>query len=272
MDGCHKTGAVVAGNCSGVSPAAIPPALAIRAPANNALRMFTTITLAKCQQSQCESRTASVQSRLMWKLLIVIIMLGVGAAALWVNAGRAPGPVIEIGGPEVIGQTGEISVTVTAPNAALKDFQVTLTQGGAGTPVFALTPATASELKADGDRVTVTRPMGKRVVPELKPGAAKVTASAVRPVLFGFREARSTVTRDITVRLNPPQIAVLSQFHYVNHGGSEMVVYRVTPPDSESGVRVGDYEYRGFPASGAGIPATDPGMHVAFFALLWDHP
>ena len=74
------------------------------------------------------------------------------------------------------------------------------------------------------------------------------------------------------MRLNPPQIAVLSQFHYVNHGGSEMVVYRVTPPDSESGVHVGDYEYRGFPASGAGIPATDPGLRVAFFALLWDQP
>ncbi len=65
----------------------------------------------------------------MWKLLIAIIVLGVGAAALWVNAGRAPGPVIEIGGTEVIGQTGEISVTVTAPNGALTDFQVTLTQG-----------------------------------------------------------------------------------------------------------------------------------------------
>src|SRR4051794_3026463 len=113
----------------------------------------------------------------MWKLLIAIIVLGVGAAALWVNAGRAPGPVIEIGGPELIGQTGEISVTVTTPNGVLKDLQVTLTQGASSAPVFALTPATASEIKADGDRVTVTRPMGKRVVPDLKPGTAKVTAS-----------------------------------------------------------------------------------------------
>ncbi|MEO8467851.1 MAG: M23 family metallopeptidase [Gammaproteobacteria bacterium] len=208
----------------------------------------------------------------MWKLLIVIIVLGVGAAALWVNAGSAPGPIIEISGPEIIGQNGEISVTATAPNASLTGFQVTLTQGTLTTPIFALTPATASELKADGDRVTISRPTGKRVVPELKPGTAKITASAVRPVLFGFRQASSTATRDITVRLNPPQIAVLSQFHYVNHGGSEMVVYRVTPPDSESGVRVGDFEYRGFPASGAGIPANDPGLRVAFFALLWDQP
>jgi murein DD-endopeptidase MepM/ murein hydrolase activator NlpD len=62
----------------------------------------------------------------------------------------------------------------------------------------------------------------------------------------------------------------LSSFHYINHGGSEMVVYRVTPPDAESGVRVGDYEYRGFPASGAGIKNGDDALRVAFFALLWD--
>ena len=208
----------------------------------------------------------------MWKVLLVIIVLGVGAAALWVNAGRAPGPVIEIGGPEVVGQTGEISVTVTAPKGLLQELQVSLVQGGATTPVFALSPGSTTDVKIDGDRVTVTRPAGKRVMPDLKAGPAQVTVSAVRPVLFGFRQARSTATRDISVRLNPPQIAVLSQFHYVNHGGSEMVVYRVTPPDAESGVRVGDYEYRGFPASGAGIPAGDPGLRVAFFALLWDQP
>ena len=31
------------------------------------------------------------------------------------------------------------------------------------------------------------------------------------------------------MRLEPPRIAVLSTHHYVNHGGSEMVVYRATP-------------------------------------------
>jgi murein DD-endopeptidase MepM/ murein hydrolase activator NlpD len=86
-------------------------------------------------------------------------------------------------------------------------------------------------------------------------------------VLFGLRQAAATATRALDVRLSPPQIAVLSQFHYINHGGSELVVYRVTPPDVESGVRVGDREYRGFPAGGA-----DPALRLAFFALLWDQP
>ena len=79
----------------------------------------------------------------------------------------------------------------------------------------------------------------------------------------------STTTHDVTVRLEPPQVSVLSTFHYINHGGSEFVVYRATPADVESGVRVGNIEYPGFPASAVGI-TSDPALRVAFFALLFD--
>jgi murein DD-endopeptidase MepM/ murein hydrolase activator NlpD len=206
----------------------------------------------------------------MWKILVVLIVLGVGAAVVWVNAGRASGPVIEIAGPDVIGQTGEINVAVTTPGAALKRFDVSLTQEGTTTPVFSLTSDNAAELEVDGDRAAITRPAGKKTIAALKQGKAEIAVTAVRPVLFGFREASSTATRSIEVRLSPPQIAVLSSFHYINHGGSEAVVYRVTPPDAESGVRVGMYEYPGYPASGAGIENGDPALRVAFFALLWD--
>jgi murein DD-endopeptidase MepM/ murein hydrolase activator NlpD len=206
----------------------------------------------------------------MWKILTVLILLGVGAAVLWVNAGRAEGPAIEIAGSSVIGQTGEVTVAVTAPGADLLRFDVTLVQNGMSTPVFSLTPDNSNELAVNGDRISMTRATGKRLIPDLKAGSAQILVSAVRPVLFGYREAAATASRDIEVRLAPPQIAVLSQFHYVNHGGSEMVVYRVTPEDAQSGVRVGDYEYPGFPASGAGLEVGDPALRVAFFALLWD--
>jgi murein DD-endopeptidase MepM/ murein hydrolase activator NlpD len=203
----------------------------------------------------------------MWKVLIVVLLLGVGAAALWVNAGKAEGPAIAIEGPALIGQTGEVSVKVTAPGAELTGLAVTLVQGESTTPLFELTPETAARLAAAGDEVSLAIPAGKRVLPDLKAGEARIDVTAVRPVLFGFRQASATQTRTVEVRLTPPQLAVLSQFHYVNHGGSEMVVYRVTPPDVESGVRVGQVEYRGFPAGG-----SDPALRVAFFALLWDQP
>jgi murein DD-endopeptidase MepM/ murein hydrolase activator NlpD len=201
----------------------------------------------------------------MWKVLTVLLLLGVGAAALWVNAGKAEGPAIEIGGSPLLGQTGEVAVKVTAPGGELTGLSVTLVQGDSATPLFELTPATLGSLTVAGDEISVSRPAGKRALPELKAGAADITVTAVRPVLFGLRQATTTATRAVDVRLTPPQLAVLSQFHYVNHGGSEMVVYRVTPPDVESGVRVGELEYRGFPAGG-----SDPALRVAFFALLWD--
>jgi murein DD-endopeptidase MepM/ murein hydrolase activator NlpD len=201
----------------------------------------------------------------MWKVLTVLLLLGVGAAALWVNAGKAEGPAIEIGGSPLLGQTGEVAVKVTAPGGELTGLSVTLVQGDSATPLFELTPATLGSLTVAGDAISVSRPAGKRALPELKAGAADITVTAVRPVLFGLRQATTTATRAVDVRLTPPQLAVLSQFHYVNHGGSEMVVYRVTPPDVESGVRVGELEYRGFPAGG-----SDPALRVAFFALLWD--
>src|SRR5215510_2462004 len=49
-------------------------------------------------RDQCESGKLSVQSRPMWKILVALVALAVGAIALWVNAGRAEGPAIEFGG------------------------------------------------------------------------------------------------------------------------------------------------------------------------------
>jgi hypothetical protein len=206
----------------------------------------------------------------MWKILVVVILLAVGAAAVWVTAGRAAGPAIEITGPDAIGQTGEIDVTVTAPHSALNRLDVALSQNGASFPVFSLATDSAQLTHEGADRVRITRPTGKRLIPDLKPGDAEITVTAVRPVLFGLREVQSTAKRSVDVRLNPPQISVVSRQHFINHGGSEAVIYRVAPPESASGVQVGDERYPGFPATGAGIDSGDPGLRIAFFAVLWN--
>ena len=103
----------------------------------------------------------------MWKILVVLLVLGVGAAALWVNAGQAEGPAIEIAGPGIVGQTGEIAVKVTAPSGTLTGLAVSLVQGDTTTPLFDMTPASAATLTRNGDEVSLTRPVGKRSLPEL---------------------------------------------------------------------------------------------------------
>src|SRR5206468_9524938 len=109
-------------------------------------------------------------------------------------------------------------------------------------------------------------PLGKQSVPELQSGAARIVVTATRPSFLNLRQVTSTATKDFQVRLEAPRIAVVSTHHYINHGGSEMVVYRATPPDVASGVRVGDIEYPGYPIG------TDPAVKAAFFALLYDQP
>jgi murein DD-endopeptidase MepM/ murein hydrolase activator NlpD len=204
--------------------------------------------------------------KLIFFLLVVAVLVGGGA---WLWAGRMPGPTIELKQPEkFVGMGTTLELRAESPDGRFSRLDVTVEQNGKSWPVYTLEgqPAASGE---PAKQVYVMRPIGKRAIPELQNGAARITVTAARPVVYGIRQAESTVTRDVQVRLEPPRVEVLSTFHYVNVGGSEFVVYRATPPDVESGVRVGDIEYRGYPASGVGINA-DPAMRVAFFALLWN--
>ena len=208
----------------------------------------------------------------MGKFIALLILLAAAAGTVWYFAGEADPPVIEIAQPaRLVGQTGELDVTIAAPRGELTRLQVTLQQGTTRLPVFALPSAGPAQLARESEhRMRLTGSIGKREMPDIVAGPLTIEVTAARPVLFGLREVQSTATQEVEVRLTPPHVSVASQFHYINHGGSEMVVYRVRPEDVESGVQVGDYEYPGYPASGAGIAGADPGLRVAFFALLWD--
>ena len=208
----------------------------------------------------------------MRKFLTVVTLLGlVGLAGAWFWAGRAEGPLIEIRQPErFIGQVTSLDLMLESPGGQFASVDVTLEQGDRSYPVFALAQPTEATVRQEtAERIYVIRPIGKRDLPELQAGPARIVVRASRPVLYGLREAESQLARDVEIRLEPPRLEVRSTLHYVNHGGAEFVVYRATPADVDSGVRVGDQTYPGYPASGAGIPA-DEATRVAFFALLHD--
>src|SRR5438477_2791203 len=186
--------------------------------------------------------------------LLVLALLAVGI--MYVAAGRSAPPRLTIDKPDrVVGQTGSVDVTAEAPNGRLTALAIALEQNGRSFPLYTLDAQspTTTVTKIDRDHVRISRPITRQSVPDLKSGAARIVVTATRPSFLNLRQLTSTATKDFQVRLEPPRIAVLSPKHYVNHGGSEMVVYKATPPDVASGVRVGDVEYRGFPASGAGL-------------------
>ena len=198
--------------------------------------------------------------------------LALGAAvAAWISAGQAIGPVLDIVRPgEFIGRAASFVATAETPGAEFLTLTAHIEQEGTVYPLFSLDdPAGAALEQETDDRLRISRTLDRESHPDLVEGPARVVVTATRPVLFGLRESGSETAADVTVRLTPPRLTPLSTLHYITHGGAELVVYRVTPEDAESGVRVGGREYPGYPAAGAGIEGRDD-LRVAYFALLHD--
>jgi murein DD-endopeptidase MepM/ murein hydrolase activator NlpD len=215
--------------------------------------------------------------RMLRRAFLALVLVAAGTAgAAWYMAGREAGPAIEVKSPaKFVGQSGSLELFVDAPAGRLTALTAVLTQGDQTIPVFSLDGASggsadaeAQVKQASSDRLWVIRPLGKTAQPAIVGGKATLTVTAARPVLFGFREAVSTVTRDLEVRLDPPRVGVVSLHHFLNLGGSEFVVLRATPTDVQAGVRVADRTFPAFPGSAVGL--TDPALQVAFFALPFD--
>src|SRR5262245_43436034 len=87
IDGCHKTLAVVP--CAPAAPLCATAAFDAIAPTTSIakipLRNIASLPMSR-YGDECASHELSVQSRPMWKVLVALLVLGVGAAALWVNA------------------------------------------------------------------------------------------------------------------------------------------------------------------------------------------
>jgi hypothetical protein len=204
--------------------------------------------------------------------LAVLLVLLVAAGAAFFVAGRGPAPSIQIVQPaRAIGVDATLDVIAEAPKASFSRLDIAIEQNGKSTPLFSLaSPGSATITQLTPDRVEIRRPVGQRALPNLQAGTARIVVTVARTTLFGLRTKETSAAREVVARFTPPRVEAVSTHNYVNLGGSEMVVYRVSPPEVASGVLVGDMFYPGFPASGAGVTTSDPGLRVAFFALLYD--
>ncbi len=208
--------------------------------------------------------------RFLIKLLLALLVL---AAAAWFLVTRSFAPSIETRQPtQFDGANGEYEVAVTAPEAELADLAVTFEQNG---QVQTLTPASVT---AEGAGVVVRGSIGRAVLQGVQEGAGTLRVRAARKAFGRTTTNAASAERQLQVRLRPPRLQVLSTHHYINQGGSEMIVYKVEPAGVTSGVMVGDKFFKGYPAAGAaslaeGLPTerlSDPAVHVAFFGLDWN--
>jgi hypothetical protein len=206
----------------------------------------------------------------MRKLIVVVVAMAILGGVVYLAAGMGSPPVIQIDSPQkFVGASTPLKLTLTAPAGSFRRCWRRSIKP-------ARSPRSSISRRCPipkGIRSGLARRSTGPLSAGLKSGPARITVTASRPGFLGLRQIRAEAVRDVQVRLEPPRVAVLSTHHYINVGGTEMIVYRAEPADVVSGVRVGDIEYPGFPATGArgeGVSVGDPALRVAFFALLYD--
>ena len=206
------------------------------------------------------SETGTQKAPLLGLAIILIIGLILG----W-RVSRNPAPVIQLSGQvKGIGGSTPIQFEVRDNRYSIKQVQVEVRQDGRSFPVpymdtvFGEGPPAWWKIWASPKENSwdVMAHVGRHEVPELKEGRAKLVITATNNS-WGrfFRGGRAEVTLDVPVRFTPPQIEVLSSKHYVNQGGAELVVFKISPGTTESGVQVGEYFFPSWPVKES-LPET----------------
>jgi len=204
--------------------------------------------------------------------LFLAALVAAGFAFLILGAFRAGGaPAITIEpSSKAIGRRTSINVEVSEPGRGLSRVVVELVQGDRVEKLSDTSYTPRPSWAFWGTRTaedTIRVEVGADAVTGLKQTDATVRVLAARAGswLRSPDPARAEMT--IPVRLTPPSLHVLSNFHYVNQGGCEVVAYRVGETAVKHGVRAGSWFFPGAPLPGGG-----PRDRFALFAVPYDMP
>ena len=161
-----------------------------------------------------------------------------------------------------IGRSTAVSIQTT-DRRGLTRFEVTLEQDGRMHPILS---------ESYGERWSLWNLGPTDLLREMELGTSHQEDLHDGPATLHIRASNrkwiggeSTLDHPLVVRTRPPTIEVLSGLLYVNQGGSEMVLYRVSESAIESGVQVGTYFFPGHPLSGG-----QPGDRIALFGFPYD--
>ncbi len=194
---------------------------------------------------------------------IVVLAIGLGGWFAGVRLeGRAPEVQIDLPS-SILGATPELRVEIDDAKSGLRSVQVRLIQGSR-TITLAEYDYAGSSLQRSGNQrhATLHLPLNTRQM-GIQDGEAVLEISA-RDYAWRnwFHGNHALVEQPLTFDTRPPAVQILSQAHYINQGGSGLIIFRTSKDCPQAGVSVGD-NY--FPAY-AGF-FSDPQIYLAFFAL-----
>jgi len=165
---------------------------------------------------------------------------------------------------KVLGLAPSLALTVQDAGTGLRQVTIRLKREGQDVLL-----ADESFPRSDAPK-TKTYEVGKLIAEKYKiqvgPASLAITASDFS--LRNFLKGNLTeVAMGFVFQTKPPQLEVLEGQHYINQGGSECVVYRVSEDAVVTGVQVGARFFRGFPVNG-----SEKNLRFALFALEYDLP
>jgi murein DD-endopeptidase MepM/ murein hydrolase activator NlpD len=185
-------------------------------------------------------------------------------AALFI---RSTGTQLQLQEPvKVIGTATPVRL-VAINTHGVRSLRASLSQGGQSYLVYEKTiPARRWSLFPKAVNPTPAEfEAGTAKAHGLKDGKATLRVEAVSN---DFAARTDLLDLDVEVNSRPPAVSVDEGQHYLNLGGSELVVFTATGYWSEAGVRVGKYTFRSFALPGA----NDPNRRVCLFAIPYDTP
>ena len=204
---------------------------------------------------------------LRWLLAAIVLLpvIALGIVLVIRMEGRAPQVAHNLTAP-FVGEPREILIDISERGRGLQSIRVFVSQDGRETLL--------EDVQFEGSMLWSGSGLASYRLPltldprklSLKEGEAQMRIE-VRD--FSWRNWwHGNLTMEdlpLVVDTRAPQIEVLSRLHYVNQGGSGVVVYRLSETCPVHGIAVGDQFYPGFQAGG-----QDPQLMTAFFAVAYD--
>jgi len=197
-------------------------------------------------------------------LLLVLVILVAGFALTYRRwEGQAPQVAFDHDF-KALGRTPALHLKVEDPGNGLRQVIIRLKQKDQD-----IVLADESFDRAGAEKSKVYD-VGKLIAEKSKmqEGPATLSVSATDYAFRNFFGGnRNELSKDFAFDIYPPRLEVLSGQHYINQGGSECVLYRVSDDTEVSGVQVGPHFFRGFSAN---LP--DKNVRFSLFAFAYDLP
>jgi len=194
-------------------------------------------------------------------------LFSIAVIALFLLFFEGEDPVVNIEKPaDYIGKKGLIQYVASDHKSGLRMLAISASQG----------PVTKTLYTATFPRTSYTGKIGRTeeagsISFDIKKdgfvdGPMVLTVEAVDYSLRGWlRGNKTTVTKEVTIDTQPPQLHILQSEKYISPGGAGIAIYRLSDPQSLNGVTINGVFHPGFLI---GDGRTD--AFIAYFALPYD--